>query len=169
MPMNYSIYNATSSHLEAVLALNESVVPHVNSLEMTDMQDFLDKAVYFRVACDEGTQVVAFLIGLDADTEYDSPNFQWFCRKYKRFAYIDRIAVAATAQRQGIAEALYTDFADLAHNWAPRLCCEVNVRPANPGSMAFHERLGFKQIGTQEIHNGNKQVALLSKDIHEVN
>ena len=27
--------------------------------------------------------------------------------------------------------------------------CEVNTMPPNPGSMRFHERLGFSQVGTQ--------------------
>ena len=42
--MKYSIRKATSADLVAVLTLNESVVPHVNGLDMADMQDFLAKA-----------------------------------------------------------------------------------------------------------------------------
>ena len=162
--MKYSIRNATPADLQAVLALNESVVPHVNSLGMTDMQDFLDKATYFRVVCDKDRQILAFLIGLDPDTEYESPNFLWFCDHYENFAYVDRIAVAEGARRQGIAEAFYGDFAASTSDWAQRMCCEVNLRPANPGSLDFHHRLGFRQVGTQEIHNGAKKVALLLKE-----
>jgi predicted GNAT superfamily acetyltransferase len=164
--MKYAIRNATTADLVTVLVLNESVVPHVNSLDMTDMQDFLAKAVYFRVACDEEKQVLAFLIGLDPDTEYDSPNFRWFCDHYENFAYIDRIAVATSARRQGIAEALYEDFTAVALGWAQHLGCEVNLRPGNPGSLVFHSRLGFTQVGTQETNNGAKKVALLLKEIH---
>jgi predicted GNAT superfamily acetyltransferase len=164
--MKYSIRNATSADLVTVLALNESVVPHVNSLDMTDMQDFLTKAAYFRVVCDEEKQVLAFLIGLAPDTEYDSLNFQWFCNHYENFAYVDRIAVATSARRQGIAEALYEDFTAVSLGWAQRLGCEVNLRPDNPGSLAFHHRLGFTQVGTQETHNGAKKVAFLLKEFH---
>ncbi len=164
--MKYSICNATTADLEMVLAINESVVPHVNRIDLTDMQDFLAKAAYFRVARDEDKQVLAFLIGLDPGTEYDSPNFRWFCDHYENFAYVDRIAVAASARRQGIAEALYEDFAAVALGWTQRLGCEVNLRPANPGSLAFHHRLGFTQVGTQETNNGTKKVALLLKEIH---
>ena len=163
--MKYSIRNATSTDLETVLALNESEVPHVGSLTMTDMQGFLAKAVYFRVTCDENGDVVASLIGLDPDTEYDSLNFQWFCTRYESFAYIDRIAVAPSARRQGIAEALYQDFASIAKEWTQCLCCEVNLRPANPGSMAYHQRLGFNQVGSLETHGGSKKVAFLLKEI----
>jgi predicted GNAT superfamily acetyltransferase len=164
--MIYAIRNATAADLTTVLALNESVVPHVNSLDMAGMQDFLVKAAYFRVACDEEKQVLAFLIGLAPGTEYDSPNFQWFCDRYEDFAYVDRIAVAASARRQGIAEALYEDFSAVALGWTQHLGCEVNLRPANPGSLAFHHRAGFTQVGTQETNNGTKKVALLLKEIH---
>ena len=163
--MKYTIRDATTTDLETVLALNESDVPHVGRIGMTDIQDFLVKAVYFRVACDGDDHAVAFLIGLDPETEYSSLNFQWFCNHYKGFAYVDRVAVAASARRQGIAEALYADFASKAAAWAQRLVCEVNLRPPNPGSMAFHQRLGFVQVGTLETHNGTKKVAFLLRKI----
>jgi len=163
--VKYSICNATTADLDIVLAINESVVPHVNRIDLTDMQDFLAKAAYFRVACDEDKQVLAFLIGLDPDTEYDSLNFRWFCDHYENFAYVDRVAVAASARRQGIAEALYENFATAALDWAQRISCEVNLRPENPGSLAFHSRLGFTRVGTQETHNGAKMVAFLLKEI----
>ena len=62
-------------------------------------------------------------------------------------------------------EALYKDLADASAGWAQQLVCEVNLRPANPGSLAFHQRLGFKQVGTQETQNGKKKVAFLLKKI----
>ena len=163
--MKYSIRNATNADLITVLALNESVVPHVNSLDLTDMQDFLAKAVYFRVACDEEKQILGFLIGVAPDTEYDSPNFRWFCDHYENFAYVDRVAVAASARRQGIAEALYGDFSAVALGWAQLLSCEVNLRPDNPDSLAFHSRAGFSRVGTLELYNGTRKVALLLKEI----
>lgn len=163
--MNYSIRTATAADLTSVLTLNESVVPHVNSLTSTDVQDFLEKAAYFKVACNDSDQVLGFLIGLAPDTVYDSPNFRWFCDHYENFAYIDRIAIASSARRQGMAEALYADFADSSRQWAKHLCCEVNLRPSNPGSLAFHERLEFTQVGRQEIHNGAKEVALMLKEL----
>lgn len=161
--MKYSIRNATGEDLETVLQLNESEVPHVGRVSLGDMRGFLAKAVYFRVACNADGQIMAFLIGLDPDTDYHSPNFLWFCDHYENFAYIDRIAVATAARRQGVAEALYTDFSDATCDWSEHLCCEVNIRPENPVSMAFHQRLGFRQVGTLESDNGAKEVAFLLK------
>ena len=161
--MKYLIRDATGEDLTAVLQLNESEVPHVGRINLGNMQDFLAKAIYFRVACNADGQVIAFLIGLDPDTDYHSPNFLWFCDHYENFAYVDRIAVATTARRQGVAEALYADFADATRDWSQHLCCEVNSRPENPVSMAFHQRLGFRQVGTLESDKGAKEVAFLLK------
>ena len=162
--MKFIIRSATNGDLAAVLALNESEVPQVGRISLKDLQNFLDKALYFRVVCDDAEQIVAFLIGLDPDTEYNSPNFQWFCSQRKNFAYVDRIAVARSARRNGIAETLYEDFEDVTREWAECLCCEVNIRPENPASMAFHQRLGFTQVGSLESNGGAKKVAMLVKE-----
>jgi predicted GNAT superfamily acetyltransferase len=162
--MKFIIRSAKTTDLEAVLALNESEVPQVGRINLQDTQNFLDKALYFRVVCDEAGQIVAFLIGLDPDTEYNSPNFQWFCSHRKKFAYVDRIAVAKSVRRNGIAETLYEDFEDVTREWAECMCCEVNIRPENPASMAFHERLGFAQVGSLESNDGAKKVAMLVKE-----
>jgi predicted GNAT superfamily acetyltransferase len=163
--MNPRIRTVSPTDLEAVLAMNEAAVPHVNSLTPQDLRVFLDSAAYFKVATDAADKPVGFLIGLNPDTDYDSPNFGWFCSHYERFAYIDRIAVDSGARKQGIAKALYLDYGEVAMDWADRLTCEVNLRPSNPGSMAFHQSMGFTQVGSQVIHDGAKEVALLSKEL----
>jgi predicted GNAT superfamily acetyltransferase len=163
--MEYSIRNANTEDLDAVLALNESEVPHVGSITRADMHYFMDKAVYFRVACGDQDNILAILIGLDPDTDYASLNYRWFNERYEKFAYIDRIAVAPHARRLGIAETMYEDFERQSANWAECLCCEVNLVPENPVSMAFHRRLGFEQVGTLETQKGAKKVALLMRKI----
>jgi predicted GNAT superfamily acetyltransferase len=35
--------------------------------------------------------------------------------------------------------------------------------PPNPGSLAFHERLGFKQVGVRQEEGGAKAVALMER------
>ena len=45
------------------------------------------------------------------------------------------------------------------------MTCEINIRPTNIGSMQFHTHLGFKQVGSQEIDSGAKQVALMEKTL----
>ena len=39
--------------------------------------------------------------------------------------------------------------------------CEVDVVPENPGSLRFHEALGFESVGQQDTEGGEKRVRLL--------
>jgi uncharacterized protein len=65
----------------------------------------------------------------------------------------------------GVGRALYAELAKLAGTLGARfLCCEVNTSPANPGSLEFHRRLGFTQIGTMDTTDG-RTVALLRRDL----
>jgi hypothetical protein len=163
--MKYSIRDTTPADLDAVLALNQSEVPQVGSLEMNALQAFLASAVYFRAATNDEGELLAFMVGLGPGADYASLNYRWFSERYEKFAYIDRIAVAKNARRRGIAAALYADFAEASKPWSPMLCCEVNLLPPNPGSMAFHERLGFSRAGTLATQGGAKKVAMLVKDL----
>jgi len=43
--------------------------------------------------------------------------------------------------------------------------CEVNSDPPNPGSDAFHARLGFVEVGTAQIHGGRKTVRYLARSL----
>lgn len=158
------IRDVAPDDLQCILEMNEAAVPHVNSVSLDQMRQFHDEAAYFRVAVVEGV-AAAFLVGLTPDADYKSPNFRWFCRKFSDFAYIDRVAVAETARRRGLAAALYGDFESGFTGLRPRLACEVNLRPANEASMLFHMRMGFVQVGAQQIDGGAKEVAMLVKEL----
>lgn len=148
---------------DAVLALNELSIPHVNSIGHEELRWFTEHAAYCHAVKSAG-RVAGFLIGLRPGTGYKSLNYRWFCEHYEDFAYVDRVAVADWARRQGIAALLYDDFAR-SQTGAPFMTCEVNLRPANEGSLSFHRRLGFRQVGTQELDDGKKEVSLLEKTL----
>ncbi|MDJ0709913.1 MAG: GNAT family N-acetyltransferase [Woeseiaceae bacterium] len=150
--------------LDDVLTLNEAAVPHVNSLDREAMQWFAANARYFRVATNDGA-MAGFLIGLQPGLDYSSPNYQWFCSTYRRFGYVDRVVVASTARRRGVASQLYDDYASTLRGYVPLMTCEVNIRPSNESSMAYHERHGFVQVATQETEGGKKEVALMEKKL----
>ena len=157
------IKNVTPKDFADVLRLNEDSLPHVSSIGTDDLQWFADNAAYFRmIRIDE--RLAGFLIGLRPGTSYSSPNYRWFCDNYDDFAYVDRVAVAAWARRRGIGESFYNDFGH-SQSGVPVITCEVNIRPPNAGSMQFHERQGFKRIGSQVIDDGQKEVAYLEKKI----
>ncbi len=160
--MQIEIRDARAADLDAVLALNEAVVPAVNSVPMAQMEKFLREADYFRVAL-AGGDLAGYLIGLTPDADYHSPNFLWFRRRYDAFGYVDRVAVAAFARRLGVGTALYRDFERHFRGRAPRLACEVNLEPPNEPSMRFHERFGFVKVGEQPVDG--KVVAMLVKEL----
>lgn len=161
--MTFELHDITDSWLDAVLALNETAVPHVNSIDLGQMQWFTRHAAYFRIAVSDGA-LGGFLIGMRPGTEYGSLNYRWFCTNYRDFAYIDRIVVAPSARRQGLAQHFYENFATHCSD-APIMTCEVNIRPPNDSSMQFHTHQGFQQVGSQLTDGGAKEVALLLKEI----
>jgi predicted GNAT superfamily acetyltransferase len=111
-------------------------------------------------------EVDAFLLAFDQSADYDSPNFLWFRSRYRRFVYVDRIVVAASARGRGLARLLYRDlFAEAAQASQVRVVCEVNSRPPNPASDAFHAALGFVEVGSATIHGGSKTVRYLLRSI----
>ena len=148
---------------ESVLALNADSVPHVNLIGPDELKWFDDNAACIRVA-KIADRLAGFLIGLRPGTSYASPNYRWFCDNYQDFAYVDRVAVSPWARRQGVAESLYEAFAE-SQSGAAVMTCEVNIRPTNDGSMRFHEHMGFRQVASQEIDGGKKEVALMEKTL----
>jgi predicted GNAT superfamily acetyltransferase len=151
--------------LNDLLELNQSNLPHVGSISMSDMAHLHSLAVYFRVAEFEG-QTAGFLIVFDPQADYNSLNFQWFKKRYNAFVYIDRIVVAADWRRKSIAFWLYQDLEQFAaQRNIPIMTCEYNLRPENETSRQFHQKYGFKEVGTQKTENGKKTVSLQIKQV----
>lgn len=158
------IADIAPSDLPEVHALNESSVPHVSSVSADEIRWFSEHAHHFRVARIDG-QLAGFLIGLRAGLNYASSNYRWFSDNYDDFGYVDRVAVSKNARRQRVASRLYADFADTLQGAVDVMTCEVNLRPANDASMAFHLLQGFAQVASQETEGGSKEVALMEKTL----
>jgi predicted GNAT superfamily acetyltransferase len=156
------VADVRSKEFPDVLALNQASVPHVNSLELDDIAWFASHANYFRVARISG-DLAGFLIGLGPGLDYASPNYRYFCSRHAAFGYVDRVVVAAAARRKGVGSKLYDDYAASLRSSVPFITCEVNIRPPNESSMAYHEEHGFACIATQETEGGKKKVALMEK------
>jgi hypothetical protein len=113
---------------------------------------------------DAGPAGVVLVLAPGAD--YDSPNYRWFCEHYDDFRYVDRIAVASSAHRSGLGRRLYGAVFDHARaGGAPWVTAEVNLEPPNPGSLAFHHRLGFREVGQQDTYGGSVRVSLLAAPV----
>lgn len=156
------ISDVTPADLDDIHRLNEASVPHVSSVSREEMQWFANNAQHFRVARINGV-FAGFLIGLRPGLSYGSLNYRWFCDNYDDFGYVDRVAVSQSARRNGVASALYEDFATALSNVVDAMTCEVNIRPANESSMRYHQRHGFVQVGSQQTEGGTKEVALMEK------
>ena len=156
-------YEAGRAHDYAqILALNESAIPAVNHIHEGELRRLHQQAEILLVAR-AGESVAGFLLALNADASYESINYQYFRRRYSRFAYVDRIVVSAAFRRSGIGAGLYQALIE-ATGHLPRITCEVNVKPPNPASMHFHRQLGFTVVGEQDTEGGNKRVALMVRE-----
>jgi predicted GNAT superfamily acetyltransferase len=151
---------------DAVLAVNEASLPAVNSIGAAELHALADASVMTLVAVEDEIPV-GVLICLDHTATYDSRNFAWLKREVGEFLYVDRIALAPSARGKSYGQKLYEAVLERAvadpRNAALPLACEVNTRPANPGSLRFHSRLGFSEIGTAD--HGDKAVVFLARPV----
>ena len=143
------VRDAVTADQAAVLALNNGAIPHVNALDAAQLVTLAGYAAYFRVAEDEAG-LTAFVLCVPPGTAYWSDNYAWFTARHgdapAAFLYLDRVVVAPRAMRGGVGRALYTDLYTFARGRWPRITLEVNLRPPNPGSAAFHRRMGFREV-----------------------
>jgi len=145
---------------KSMLALNNVHAQELSWLEPEWLERLVAQAFFARRI----GNLDAFILALDQDARYDSPNFLWFRARYPRFVYVDRIVVASSARGRGYARRLYLDlFEDAVRAGHERVVCEINTRPPNPQSGAFHAALGFVDVGSASIHNDSKTVRYLSR------
>ena len=158
-----SIRAYAPADLPALHAINEQGVPGVSRETLADLGKWLSLSECL-VAVDEGGVPVGFLNLVPPGTaEYTSPNLRWFEVRGGNVNYVDRIAIDAAARGQRIGEALYeAAFAACAGRYGA-IGCEVNRLPPNPGSLRFHKRLGFVEVGGQAFVPGEKEVIYLER------
>jgi predicted GNAT superfamily acetyltransferase len=148
--------------LPELLTVNNDAVPNVNELDLDRLTALTGLAEVATVATD-GDTLLGFVLAMTDGTGYDSANYRWFSAHYPRFLYVDRVIVAASGRGHGTGGALYKAVFEHAGPGVP-VTCEVNVRPPNEGSMRFHTRLGFAEVGRQDTEGGAKTVALLAAE-----
>ena len=160
MPLN--LRPIVVDDLPALLELNQRFVPMVGGLDADRMRWLFDAASWTCTTPD----LDGFMIVLPPGIAYGSPNYRWIDARWTDYAYVDRIAVDDTVQRRGLGRAMYERlFADCAAAGIGRVTCEVNVRPSNPRSLAFHERLGFTRSGVRSDGPEGVTVAILSRRV----
>lgn len=162
----FSLKRVEKSDLLLIHRLNEGCVPHVNSIPVDDFKWYLNVLEHFYKVVDDDGVLAGTVVMMKPDLDYKSVNYHWFVERYTHFLYIDRIMVSAAYRGLGVASFMYERLQEIARKAGHlSLCCEVNVKPKNIASLALHEKIGFRSVGTQLTENGTKEVTLLMKQV----
>ena len=154
-----NIRNLTHADVEAMWAINEEGLPGTGKVSPAELVALLGHAS-FAVGAFEDDVMLGFVICLPPQTRYGSLNYAWFNQRYDAFLYVDRIAVAGNHRDRGVGSALYERVIACANDHAVPVAAEVNRLPPNPGSMRFHHRFNFVEVGTLD-HGANKSVTMM--------
>ena len=127
--------------------INEEGLPGVGKVSQAAMADLLELAELPLGAFD-GNELLGFVLCLLPRTRYGSLNYAWFNQRYDDFLYVDRIAVAQAHRNRQIGGLLYERVIAHANERRWPVAAEVSLDPPNPGSMRFHGRHGFTDVGT---------------------
>ncbi|NVK35279.1 MAG: GNAT family N-acetyltransferase [Rhodobacteraceae bacterium] len=156
-----TIRHYSKSDLPALLQLNNAAAPAVNILSLDQLEAQCANS-YCALVAEHNQQPSGLLMCFLEGHDYSSNNYLWLSERLPKFAYVDRVFVDTQLRGQNIGEKLYAALADLPEVAKRPITCEVNTRPANPGSLRFHKRLGFYEIGTAD--DGDKAVVYLKRD-----
>ncbi|MFB2597257.1 GNAT family N-acetyltransferase [Herbiconiux sp. P17] len=182
----------SEADIERLVMLNRAAVPAVNDIGEAEMRTLVAQATLATAVVAPAhpdpahpdpahpdpahpDAVLGFVLALPPGVDYASENYRWFSERAAsaadgdaRFLYVDRIVVAEGQRSAGLGAVLYDAvFAAAREAGATEVDCEVNVEPPNPGSLAFHARLGFREVGRQATKGGTVVVALLAADPRE--
>lgn len=152
--------DATLQDFPAILRLNLESEQSLSPLSPEGLVVLRAQAACLRVAIDNG-EVLGFLLALSDGRDYDSPNYRWFAARYEHFLYVDRVVVSRAHQGKRLGALFYDDlFAFASTSGAERVVCEFDIDPPNEISRKLHARFGFREVGTQWVATGKKQVSL---------
>ena len=151
-----TIRNIEIADLARVLEINNANTPGVSELTMSELETDIENCLHALAIDNEHGEVCAFCITFDPGAPDAGANHQWFAERYKSFVYLDRIAIDSNHQNRGLGALLYQSVEQHMLNSAEHtlLCCEVNLEPPNPGSLRFHQRIGFAEVGQQSPSPG---------------
>ena len=152
----------TADDVSAAWEINEQGLPGTGQVSHEEMAD-LFSLWELAIGRFEQNGLRGFVLCLLPDTRYGSLNYAWFNQRYDSFLYVDRIAVDRHHRDRGIGSLLYQRVIEHATHQSDSVTAEVSLKPPNPGSIRFHQRHGFTEIGTFE--NGEKAVTMMMRAI----
>jgi uncharacterized protein len=158
--------------LDALVAVNDAAYPAVPITPAAELLELIGMSSVVVVVDEttDGGAAAGFVLGMPPGLAHQSENYLFFTARARElgttFVYVDRIVLAAHLRGRGLGPQLYDAvFAEARRVAATEVLCEVNVEPPNPGSLAFHTRLGFVEVGRQSTKGGANVVALLAAPV----
>ena len=164
-----TVRNIEIADLARVLEINNANTPGVSELTMSELETDIENCLHALAIDNEHGEVCAFCITFAPDAPDAGANHQWFADRFESFVYLDRIAIDSKNKNRGLGALLYQTVEQRMLNSAKHslLCCEVNLEPPNPGSLRFHQRIGFTEVGQRGDGNAYR-VVLLARTLKQM-
>ena len=133
--------------------LNQQNTPEVG--DVPDIGNFKQLIKFSEniLIAEKDSKLIGFVLCMKQNQMYKSKNYLYLSSKFSEFLYIDRIAIGKKYRRLGIGKTMYEKIIEAAKLTEVPLLCEVNTKPKNGPSLAFHKYLGFEEIGKNDFEN----------------
>ena len=151
-----------SKDVTAAWQINEQGLPGTGQISPEEMADLFSLSE-LPIGVFDGDEMLGFVLCLCPRTRYASLNYAWFNQRYQDFLYVDRIAVATEHRDRGIGSLLYGRVIEHGESLQFPVTAEVNLTPPNPGSIRFHVRHNFTEIGV--FQQGKKSVTMMLRPV----
>ncbi len=146
--------------IPSVWRINEEGLPGTGKVSEEEIAILLELSE-LSLGAYEGGKLLGFVICLLPETEYGSLNYAWFNQKFQQFLYVDRIAVTEEHRSREIGSSLYAKVFFEANRLRVPVAAEVSLEPPNPGSMRFHFRHEFQEVGV--LRHESKSVTMMMR------
>ncbi|WP_183092282.1 GNAT family N-acetyltransferase [Nocardioides stalactiti] len=138
--------------IDTIVDLNQDALEGVGPLDY-ESAALLVKQSDQALVLDVDGDIAGFVITLPTGATYDSSRYDWFEQRLADYVYLDRIVVADTHRRRGVASRLY----DAVETDVP---VALEVYETNDASLEFHRRRGYRKVGELQ-HAGKRNLMLL--------
>lgn len=145
----------SENEVEEMHLINQENIPELGDLpELEDFKLRVNWSENIFVYTHEDI-IKAFVLCMREGQDYNSPNYQYISSRFQNFLYVDRIAVQEEFRGKGIGEKIYSTVIAKGKENNLDILCEVNTRPLNEPSIAFHQKMGFEEIGTNDFEKNS--------------
>ena len=140
----------------AVLAMNRLAEQVTSPLDAERFAALFAVSDLKQVAHSNG-EPVGFVLAIFSGKPFENQNYRWFTERAGHFIYIDRVIVSPACRGQGLGRNFYAAVFDAARqSGVAHVCAEMDLEPPNHGSLQFHRKLGFVEIGTRTAASGKR-------------